>query len=310
MKRRKFAFAAEPLKKEDGTVCATFAEDGGLILDVVLFSNQRNRNKYFFDITQLLSYKTRLETVLINRNHDGKYYGIEGAKFIDIDIRFVDGRTEILGKMEIKAEDLIRDKDLMSGISIELSADYGDVFEFADGQGFYMQNFDFEGCAILFGVLAGNGDSRIENIATFEMAGDEPPSTINTNMTEEQMNELKSHVTDQLATFASNIEAKLEAKFHTVEPQDSPEQGVEETPAEDAAPTGEGAEVVTEEAPVEENPEVIAIENALDKAAENSKIKAQHNKEELVTEPAATENAATPELDAKKAINNNLKNIL
>jgi len=300
--------------------------DGGVELDVVFFSDERNRNRFFFQLTQLLKWKNKLETLLGNRSHDGNYYGINQLyiKKGSLKLVYEDGVSKIRATLVAKAEDLIEDKDKMTGVSIELSADANDVFEFADGNGFYAVNIEWRGYAILFGQMAGNGDTGITDMREFTEGDDSPPDQNNQDMNFKNKEELKTFLEanpEQNALFAEllsdyNTASKETYKADsgkTIEVESEYKQTVKDITEDLAMIKADMAEIKSKfddsssDASVQDSPadnattpedgadeneltdEEIKIQNSINKARKNEKTLLTNAKFEQVTDPISTE---------------------
>lgn len=145
----------------------------GVELDVVFFTTAFNRNKAYFQVADLLYAKNRPEKLLVNINHDlkitgGKYFG-NTTRHTLIDSRVKDGVFEVYGKIVSSDPYIIKNKDDITGVSIEIVYDDKDTIQTKEG--IYITDFEWVATAILMGVPAGSGDTRLENIRTFSADG-------------------------------------------------------------------------------------------------------------------------------------------
>ena len=170
----------------------------GVRWEAVIFSSEFNRNKYFFDIYKLLRWKGRLEKVLMNNNHNGKYFANSTDKIVDISVSTDEnGVTECFAVIESTNDEKRSNPDMVTGFSIELRVDEKDVI--ANENGEYYTDYEWVGIAYLTGILAGSGDARILTTKTFQLN--------NNIMNEEQVKALLAEQkTELLAEFASQAE--------------------------------------------------------------------------------------------------------
>lgn len=177
----------------------------GVQWEAVIYSSEFNRNKYFFDVHKLLRWQNKLEKVLLNNNHEGKYFSNNTDKVVSIEVKTDDnGITECFAIVESTNEEKRNNPDLVTGFSIELMVDGKDVI--ANENGEYYIDYEWIGLAYLTGILAGSGDSRVLSTKTFSQQ-------VNNNMNEQQVKELLAAQKKELqAEFAEQTE-KLKKEF-------------------------------------------------------------------------------------------------
>lgn len=196
------SFTSEITKSQTPSVKETFLEGvKGAEITLVVFSKV-NRNKAYFQLTQLLEYEDKLTSILHNFNHNlaetgNKYLG-NSTKFTEI----WEEDGEIWGKVLSTDSAFLRRLPEITGGSVELEIDTDDIKEFADGSGRYFLNIDWVGFGWLTGVVAGSGGARITDIQTFNQ-------TYNLkNIMQE--NEVKALLEAQKTALTTEFEAKLE----------------------------------------------------------------------------------------------------
>ena len=138
----------------------------GVRWEAVIFSSENNRNEYYFDIYKLLKWKNRLGSILLNNNHDGKYFSPLTDKVVDIKVETNDnGVTECYAVIESTNKEKRINPELVTGFSIEISVDPKNEIKNHNGE-FYL-DFEWVGIAYLTGKLAGSGGSRLLDKKTF-----------------------------------------------------------------------------------------------------------------------------------------------
>ena len=180
----------------------TFKEsDGGFEADMVIFSTAYNRNRGFFQVTQLMKWENKLDRIMFNFNHNlnlsgGKYLGNQ-TKFIKLWFAFTDGEFEVWATMRTTDPQVIAKKDEITAPSIELMVDDHDICRFEDGSGEYYTLVDWVGCAILLGEPQGSGDARVVEIRDFNYAKIFNLETQTNNMNEEQIKQFIAGALDE-----------------------------------------------------------------------------------------------------------------
>lgn len=171
----------------------------GVRWEAVIFSSEFNRNKYFFDIHKMKRWANKLEKVLLNNNHDGKYFANSTDKITSIEVTTSeDGVTECLAVIESTNEEKRNNPDMVTGFSIELRVDEKNTIKNENGE--YYSDYEWQGMAYLIGKLAGSGDTRILNTVTF--------ADQNNIMSEEQ---IKALLEAQKTELQAEFEAKAES---------------------------------------------------------------------------------------------------
>lgn len=172
----------------------------GVRWEAVIYSSEFNRNKYFFDIYKMNRWQKKLEKILLNDNHEGKYFSNNTDRIVDFKIETDEnGITECFAVVESTNEEKKNNPDIVTGFSIELMVDGKDVI--ANENGEYYIDYEWVGLAYLTGILAGSGDSRVLSTKTFSQVQS------NNHMTEEQVKEmLESQKKELQAEFAEQTE--------------------------------------------------------------------------------------------------------
>ena len=58
----------------------------GVQWEAVIFSSEFNRNKSYFDIQKMKRWSGKLEKVLLNNNHKGKYFSVQTDKVVELKV--------------------------------------------------------------------------------------------------------------------------------------------------------------------------------------------------------------------------------
>jgi uncharacterized membrane-anchored protein YhcB (DUF1043 family) len=262
----------------------------GVQWEAVIFSSEFNRNKYFFDIYKLKRWANKLEKVLLNNNHDGKYFANSTDKIVSINVTTDDnGVTECFAVVESTNAEKKANPEMVTGFSLELAVDEKDVI--ANENGEYYPDYEWIGMAYLNGILAGSGDSRILSTKTFSQANQ--TNIMNEDqikaLLEAQKTELVKEFKASLETATESITAKVfehleSQKPEVVESISQPEPEIVEPPVEVAESTDpEPTETVETQ---EEDPTLKVIENQLNHAENLKNQMKQFSSEELVNEVA------------------------
>jgi hypothetical protein len=175
--------------------------------------------------------------------------------------------------------------------------------------GEYFASFDWVGCALLLGVIAGSGNARVGQIKDFNIL---KQFNITNDMTKEEIQELlNAQKTELLATFEAGNQTVLKAFQEAVEVITTP-----------PAPTEEVTETVAEIDPVEapavpteptaeelEDAEVLAdVQMSLKNAEKRATIMASFKAEKLLSdrESDAPNAVTSPEYKTKSSFISNL----
>ena len=183
-----YKFSAEVASATNQTV--QFKEiEGGVEFDLVFFSTAWNRNKAYFQVSDLLRWSNKPEKLLANFNHNlaesgGKYLGNQ-TRVVSLAGRYNEGSYEIYGTVRSTDPAVIARKYEITAPSIELEVDSDDVKEFVDGSGAYFTDYEWVGYALLTGIMAGSGDTRVTDIREF--SNQSINQTINNNMSKEEL---------------------------------------------------------------------------------------------------------------------------
>lgn len=198
MNRQKVWFEAEARNFE---TTAT-----GVRWEAVIFSSEFNRNKAYFDVNKLQRWANKLNKILLNDDHDGKYFSITTDKITAIKVQTDEqGVTEVFAVVESTNPEKVTDPTIVTGFSIELMVNAKDVI--ANENGEYYIDFEWIGMAYLRGQLAGSGDTRLLSMRTFAQAQN------NKTMTEDQIKAMLAEQADQLKqTFKAETD-ELKADF-------------------------------------------------------------------------------------------------
>jgi len=183
-----------------------FAEvDGGFEAEMMLFSTAFNRNKAYFQVSDLMKWANKLDSIMFNFNHDlnlssGKYLGNQN-KFTAIRPDYSTGELEIFATFRTTDPMVVARKSEITAPSVELMVDDENCISSENGE--YFTAFDWVGCALLLGVIAGSGNARVGQIKDFNIL---QQFNITNDMTKEEMNELlTAQKTELLATFEAKI---------------------------------------------------------------------------------------------------------
>ena len=169
MKKRLIAFSMNHHFFDDLKPVFEKKKEGKIAITACLFSTAYNRNKSFFQVSKLMSWGKKLESILHNFNHDlsisgNKYFGNK-TKLTKIWTEIVDGELEIWTTLESSDPEFIARKDEITAPSIEIMVDPVDIIINENGE--YYIDFDFVGVAWLLGIPAGSGNTRISEIREF-----------------------------------------------------------------------------------------------------------------------------------------------
>jgi hypothetical protein len=174
-----FSLDVKPSKVE------TFALDGvnGAKLELTIFSKANNRNKAYFDITNLLYDDETAKKLIFNFNHDSN--DVIGGVMVNqlSNIRLEQGQNGSEIKATFNSTDVkfLERLESVTGVSIEIMVAPEYIYSFKEGGEFYSQ-VEWVGMAFLTGVMAGSGDSRVNEIETYSLE-----------------NNLKNYMSDQQA---------------------------------------------------------------------------------------------------------------
>lgn len=141
----------------------------GVRWEAVIFSSEFNRNKAYFDVAKMKRWASKLNKVLLNNSHNGKYFSITTDKVVEIKVEFDDdGVTECYAIVESTNPEKIANPEIVTGFSIEILVDDKDVISNENGE--YYIDYEWIGLAYLLGELAGSGDTRLLSMRTFAQA--------------------------------------------------------------------------------------------------------------------------------------------
>jgi hypothetical protein len=198
MNRQKVWFGAEARNFE--------ATATGVRWEAVIFSSEFNRNKAYFDLNKMRRWVNKLTKVLLNDDHNEKYFSITTDQIESIEIVSDDsGVTEVYAVVVSTNPKKVADPTIVTGFSIEVMVDAKNVISNENGE--YYIDFEWVGMAYLTGQLAGSGDTRLLSMRTFADAQN------NTTMTEDQIKVLLAEQADQLKqTFKAETD-EIKADF-------------------------------------------------------------------------------------------------
>lgn len=317
---KKILSFSAPTTKEYKLTKKDFREvEGGYEVDQVIFSTAYNRNKYFFQVSQLMAYADKLTKLGSNLNHDlrltnNQYVPAMKAGYTKIWYEWVNGDLEIRGTFRFSDPQFIAVMDQMTGPSIELMVD--ETHAIINENGEYYPEVEWVGTSQLLGVLAGSGDAR--NLSEFR------EFDLNLNpiitMTEEQVKQL---LDEQAKTFNAELEAVREElkSFQTVEPTETVEEAPAVETTEEVVETVEETtteEVKVEEPAQEETPVVDeatetlkTVENALEESIETkSKVFASvQSSESLVDQDDAAGDVKVNSMSIRDQVREKLSHI-
>ena len=156
------------------------ATANGVRWEAVIFSSEFCRNKSYFDVYKLLRWANKLEKILLNNVHTGKYFPNQTDRITRMEVKTDDnGITECYAVVESTNPEKKANPEMVTGFSIELMVEAKDVISNENGE--YYIDFEWVGLAYLLGQLAGSGDTRILSTKTFNQ---------NIIMNEKQIKEL------------------------------------------------------------------------------------------------------------------------
>jgi hypothetical protein len=200
----------------------------GVRWEAVIFSSEFNRNSAYFDIYKLARWKNKLEKILLNNGHNGKYFSITTDKLLSIEVKTDDnGVTECFAVVESTNPEKIANPESVTGFSIELMVDAKDVISNENGE--YYIDYEWVGMAYLLGELAGSGDTRLLSMKTFNQKN-------NNFMQENQIKELlEAQKTELVKEFSIILENQIKelSSLQTFKQADNKE---EEKPTEETPP--------------------------------------------------------------------------
>lgn len=160
-----FSLDVKPSKVE------TFAMDGvnGATLELTIFSKANNRNKAYFDITNLLYTDETCKKLIFNFNHDKN--DVLGGPLVNqlSNVRLEQGQNSAEIKATFNSTDtkFLERLESITGVSIEIMVEPEYIFSFEGGE-FYSE-IEWSGMAFLTGVMAGSGNSRVNEISTYSL---------------------------------------------------------------------------------------------------------------------------------------------
>ena len=177
----------------------------GVRWEAVIFSSEFNRNRAYFDIQKMMRWAGKLEKILMNNDHDGKYFSNTTDKIVEIRVETDDsGVTECYAVVESINEEKINDPESVTGFSIELMVEPEDVISNENGE--YYKDYEWVGMAYLRGQLAGSGDTRLLSMKTFA-------DNTQSHMDENQVKEIVSEAVKAQFELVSKDSSKTEGSW-------------------------------------------------------------------------------------------------
>jgi hypothetical protein len=273
-----------------------FKEDsGGYEITAMLFSTAYNRNKAYFQVSDLMKWVNKTESILNDLDHDltitgGKYFGTKDTKLAKIWHQFTDGDLEIWGTLQTKDPLFVANIDKITAPSIELMVNEEDCIcnEFGE----YYTQIDWVGIGWLRGMVAGSGNARVTEIKEFNHLS---TFNIQQDMTKEEVQELLNAQAETLtATFEARDEALLKKFQEVVETIKTPEPVAPEATPE---PT---AEVIEPSADPEPTPEELEDQEVL--AQVQASLKKAEKREELLKQFSNSKLVANRETDVANVV--------
>ena len=183
---RKVVFRESPAEKD---------QPAKIEIDMMIFSTAYNRNRAYFQVSQLLKWSNKLTRIGFNFNHDlalsEKRYLKNTNQFSKIEPKFVDGETEIWATFASTDPAVIEKRDDITAPSIELLVAEENTIRNERGE--YFTDFDWVGTALLLGVPQGSGDSRVVEVReyTADLSKELEPA-------KSELELFKSHVDNEL----------------------------------------------------------------------------------------------------------------
>jgi hypothetical protein len=277
----------------------------GVQWEAVIFSSEFNRNQSYFDIYKLKRWRDKLSKVMMNNNHDGKYFSAVTDKITAIDVRTDErGITECFATVQSTNSEKRANPEKVTGFSIELMVDTKDVI--ANENGEYYIDYEWVGMAYLLSEMAGSGDTRLLSMKTFNqknqtnfMSDSQSQAMIDLLS---QQNQTLNLILQELVK--DNQMDSVETQAFSVE-----EEAVVATPTEEVT-TPEVAEepvkVIAEVTPEEIPAELKQIESNLNHA-EKLKVQMSLNKEEeLVSDQSGAGKTAKSASEALFELNKSI----
>ena len=279
-------FASQPLNFQEVS--------GGFEVEMMIFSTAFNRNKAYFQVSDLMKWKNKLDSIMFNFNHDlslsgGKYLGNQN-KFTSLRADYSTGELEIFANFKTTDPVVVARKSEITAPSIELMADEEDCICNENGE--YFQTFDWVGCALLLGIIAGSGNARVGEIKDFNLL---QHYNIQTDMTTEEVQALLNAQAETLTTnFTAQNDAILKKFQEVVETITTPEPVAEEVIVE-----------VTEETTVEPTdpeptPEEVEDQEIL--AQVQASLKTAEKREELLKQFKDSKQVTNRESDVANVV--------
>ena len=187
----------------------------------VLFSTNHNRNKAYFQVTDLLKLAGKETKLLTNFNHNldetgGQYLG-NLSKWSNIQGYWTGDAFEIVGEFISTDPVVMSRKDEITAPSIEILVDEEDTIRDNKGREYYTK-FEPYGVALLTGQMAGSGDARLLDIQEFNIKH----KPLN-NMDEKTLkNNLEAFKADLLCEFDQKLKQYRVNGDEQVEPKPEP----------------------------------------------------------------------------------------
>lgn len=245
-------YCKQQTDQQDKTVVKFESVQNGFEVNMMLFSTAQNRNHSYFQVSDLLKWSNKLESILTNLNHNlslsgGKYLG-NLNRWTKIWGSFNNGDLEIWGTFRTEDPLVISKKDQITAPSIELLVDERDIIK--DDKGEYFITFDWVGVALLLGVPAGSGGARLVDIHEYDLAQfpdlknrvnhahkETPTHKEITSLLENQKQQLINYFDTRFLSFQTDLQTTLANLANTQQkivptetiktPDEKPEQGTD-----------------------------------------------------------------------------------
>lgn len=185
-----------------------------VMFSACIFSTANNRNKAYFQVSELLKYKEKLGKMLTSFDHNlkltgGKYMS-NLTKYDNLIGKIIDGELEIWVDVESTDPEFIKNIDNITAPSIEVFVNEKTMISNENGD--YFVDFEWVGISWLLGVPAGSGDARLDKIKKFEKNHQEKIITI--TMNEEEVKALLEAQKQELLKEFSNQTDQLKVEFN------------------------------------------------------------------------------------------------
>ncbi len=189
--------------------------DKGFEVDMMIFSTANNRNKVYFQVSDLLKWQGKEKSLLFNFNHDlslseGKYLSNKN-EFTKIWSEVNGGEFEIWARFRTTDKEVIAKKDEITQPSIELMVDEETAIISEKGE--YYDSVDYQGTALLLGVPAGSGQTRIGETKSFDLDKEKENNQKDNTMADITTEQAKEFfATDEGKKFKATLLAEDKAK--------------------------------------------------------------------------------------------------